>query len=142
MFALGFAQGCYEYTPARTTPMIGSTLSLDLTDRGRVGMGDQIGPSARTIEGVVRAQDDSAYMLKVSSVVYLNGQLNRWTGEPLTVSRGFVTNLRERQFSRSRTALVAAIGVGAVVAFIVSRGLLGFGNTTPDTGPGQGGENQ
>ena len=105
-------------------------------------MGEQIGASARTIEGVFRSQDDYAYLFNVSSIVYLNGQQNRWTGEPLKVSRNFVTNLRQRQFSRSRTALVAAIGIGGAVAFILSRGLLGLGNTTPDPGPPPPPDNQ
>lgn len=142
LFALGFGQGCYVYRPAATGSSIGSTLAVDLNDRGRVGMGEQIGPAARRIEGVVRSQDDSVYVFRVSSIEYLNGQRNRWTGEPLTVSRSFVTNVRYREFSRSRTALATAIGIGAVVAFIASRGILGFGNTSPDPGPPPPPDNQ
>jgi hypothetical protein len=142
LFALGTAQGCYVYTPVVTTTPVGTTLALDLSDRGRVGMGEQIGTSAKTIEGVLRTETDSAYVLNVSSVVYLNGQKNAWTGERLTLPRTMIANTRERRFSRSRTALAAAIGVGGVIAFIASRGLLGLGNTSPDPGPGPPGENQ
>jgi hypothetical protein len=142
LFALGFGQGCYVYRPVESGPSIGTTLAVDLTDNGRVGMGEQIGVSARTIEGVVRTQDDSAYVFNVSSILYLNGQQNRWSGEPLKVSRQFVTNPRQRQFSPSRTALAAAIGVGGVVAFIVSRGLLGLGNGPRDPGPPPPPDNQ
>ena len=142
LFALGFGQGCYVYRPVQSGPSVGTTLAVDLTDNGRVGMGEQIGASARTIEGVVRTQDDSAYVFNVSSILYLNGQQNRWSGEPLKVSRNFVTNLRQRQFSKSRTALMAGIAVGGVVAFIISRGLLGSGNSPPDPGPPPPPDNQ
>ena len=130
--------GCYTYKPV-TTPVapVGSTIALDLTDRGRVGLGEQIGIAARTIEGVVSSQDDSAFQLKVLSVSYLNGQRNKWSGEPLLVHKGHVTNARERNFSRSRTAIVAAGAAGGLIAFIATRGLLGSGNGPPDPPPGE-----
>jgi len=130
-------QACYVYKPV-TTPVapVGSTIAVDLTDRGRVGLGEQIGISARTIEGVVSSQDDSVLLLKVSSVSYLNGQRNKWAGEPLTVQKSHLTNARERNFSRSRTAIVAAGAAGGLIAFIATRGLIGSGNGPPDPGPG------
>ena len=137
VFLSGMASGCYVYPPVVTAPTQGTEVRLDLNDRGRVGLGGQIGPTATRVEGVVQASTDTAYALKVTSVTYLSGDVNRWTGESLTVPRDFVAATSEKKFSKSKSLLTAAGVVGGVVAFIATRGLLGGG--TPDTGGGGGG---
>jgi hypothetical protein len=135
-FLMGMASGCYVYTPVAGEPTLGDRFELDLNDRGRVGMGDKIGTAASKIEGTLKPGSDSAYHLSVISVEYLNGQSNKWTGEPLTVAREFVSEVKQRQFSRSRTFLTAAAIAIGVVAFIATRGLGVFGS--PDHQPGGG----
>ena len=130
--------GCYVYPPVETVPTPGTDVRLDLDDRGRAGLGGLIGSSAASIEGVLQTNPDSAYQLRVTSVVYTNGQSNRWNGERLTVPTVFVVNARERKFSRSRTYLTAAGVVVGLGAFIASRGLLGSGSTD-ENGRGTGG---
>ena len=138
---LGINTGCYVYTPG-VTPVSGMRVRLDLNDRGRVGMGESIGTSARSIEGTLRADPDSTYALKVESVEYLNGQNNRWSGESVTVSKDFVGTVRERQLSRSRSFLAAAGIVGGAIVLIATRGIIGGGNTGKEPGPpGEGPEN-
>jgi len=132
--------GCYVYTAAPAAPAAGTQLLLELNDVGRVGLGDSIGSSAQTIEGTSIQSSDSAYALRVSKVGYLNGQLNDWTGERLVVPRIFVTNARERKFSRSRSGLAATLATAAVVTFISTRGLLGFGSSPRDPGGKKPGE--
>jgi len=129
-------QGCYVYTPVMGPPPPTTYVALDITDRGRVGLGDLIGPAATRVEGVVRSETDSAYALNVASVVYLNGQSNKWSGEPLLVRKDFIGNLRERKFSRGRTALAAGSAVGGVLLFALTRGLFGFGSSTDGKGGG------
>lgn len=107
--------GCYTTRPVETAPIPGATVLLDLTDQGRVQLGNLVGPSAARIEGVVQARSDTSFMLHVSSVTYLNGQMNRWSGEPLTVPSMLVSRARLREFSRSRTT---AVGVGIAAALI------------------------
>jgi hypothetical protein len=127
-FSAAVIAGCYVYTPAPVTPEAGSHLLLVLNDRGRVGLGDSIGPAAQTIEGTMILGSDSAYKLGVTRVGYMNGQSNKWTGEPLLVEREFVTKATQQKFSKSRTWLTATGVTAAAVAFISSRGLLGFGS--------------
>ena len=135
-FAVAGSSGCYVYTPAPVTPSAGTQLLLELSDRGRVGLGDSIGPAAVAIEGTTVSSSDSAYALRVSRVSYLNGQSNRWMGEPLVVSRNFVARAREQKFSKGRTWLTAG-GVSAVVVlFIATRGLRAFGNSSQEPGGG------
>jgi hypothetical protein len=86
---------------------------------------------------VVQAGTDTAYALKVTSVAYLNGDVNKWTGESLTVPKNFVSATTQKEFSKSKSLLAAAGVVGGVVAFIATRALIGGG--TPDTGGGGGG---
>lgn len=133
----GMASACYVYSPASATPVPGTRVLLELNDRGRVGLGDSIGPSSQVVEGTVVSNSDSAYGVRVVRVGYLNGQSNQWNGEPLMVSKDFVGTARERRFSRSRTWLTAGSAALAAVAFIASRGLLGFGSEsrTPGGGP-------
>ena len=135
-----YLAGCYTTLPVRGTPQEGSTVVLDLNDRGRVVLGDQIGPSATRVEGQVAAASDSSYSLRVSAVSYLNGQSNRWSGEPLTIPANLVSSATQRNFSRSRTSLLGAAAVAALVVLITSTNLLGSasggdkGNPPPPPG--------
>ena len=130
------ASACYEYTPAPAAPGTGTRLLLELNDRGRVGLGDSIGPSGSVVEGTVASNSDSAYSIRVVRVGYLNGQSNQWNGEALTVARQWVGNAKERKFSKGKTWLTASAASLAAAAFIASRGLLGFGSSGRKNGGG------
>jgi hypothetical protein len=91
-----------------------------------------------SVEGMLQSQTDSAYMIRVASVGYVNGQSNKWNGEPLTVKKDFVKDLSERRFSRGRSLIAAGILTAGVLAFAFSRNLLGAGNTDRDPGGGGG----
>ena len=131
---MGTMTGCYVYAPVGQ-PGRGTTVLLDLNDRGRVGLGESVGPSASAVEGTLTSDPDSAYALNVQAVRYLNGQNNRWTGEPLVVSKSFVGNVRAKEFSRSRTFLTAAAIAAGAVAIIVTRSVLGTGNVEREPNP-------
>lgn len=138
-FLSGVASGCYVNTPIVAAPQPGAVLAFDLNDRGRVGLGESLGPAVLTIQGTLGSQTDSAYAIGVSQVGYLNGQSNKWNGEPLTIPKAFVRDVSERRYSRSRTFLVAAATAAGFVAFAASRHLLGLGSpdrepTTPPPG--------
>ncbi len=137
LFLAGFSPmaGCYTTHPLMTAATPGTTVVLSLTDRARVQLGDQIGPSATVVEGIVQSQNDTAFVLHVSSVQYLNGQSNRWSGEPLTVPAALVSQARVREFSRTRTT---AIGVGiaaAIITLFAKTNFLGSGGSDRQTTP-------
>jgi hypothetical protein len=140
-FLLGISNACYSYAPIRTAPVAGSTVTFEITDAGRVGLGTKVGAGAEQIEGVVEGQNDSAYVLRIQNVTYINGQSNQWSNERLEIGKQYVTNAKERRFSKSRTALVAAGAVVGIIAFIASRSLLGLGSDS-NKGSGAGGEPQ
>jgi hypothetical protein len=130
--------GCYTIVPVETAPSPGTVVVLDLNDRGRAALGPSIGQAATRIEGALDSRVDSAYVVKVNSVAYMNGQNNRWTNEPLTIQSDLVRELRVKKFSRGRTALFAGGTVGAMVALIVTRQLLVAGGPDTNRGPGDG----
>lgn len=132
---------CYVYPPVVTAPAPGTQLRLELDDRGRAGLGNLIGSSVASVQGVLQTVPDTAYTLKVTSVAYVNGQSNKWNGEPLTVPKVFVARTSERKLSQSRTYLTAAAVAAGVAGFIVSRALHGSG-TDGDGGHGGGGGNE
>lgn len=134
--------GCYVYTPAPSAPAVGTHVLLEINDRGRVGLGDSIGSGAKMIEGTTIMSPDSAYALRVSRIQYLTGQSNSWTGERLMIPRMFVTNAREEKFSTSRSVLAGTLVTTAIVTFITSRNLLGFGTSPTDKGGTGGGGQQ
>lgn len=127
--------GCYTTRPITSAPAPGTTVLLDLNDRARVQFGDRIGPSAARIEGIVQTQNDTAYVLRISSVQYLNGQSNKWSGEPFTVPASLVSIARIREFSRSRTTAVG-IGIVAALAIVFAKtNFLGSGGTPKEPLP-------
>ena len=123
--SMPYLAGCYASMPVNGTPATGTTVVLDLNDRGRVALGEQIGPSATSVEGKVAAASDSAYSLRVSSVSYLNGQSNRWSGEPLTVPANLVSRATQRSFSRGRTTLLGVAAAATLAVLITSTNLIG-----------------
>lgn len=138
---LASAGGCYVYTAAPTNPAPGTQLKLELSDKGRVGLGDSVGSGAQAIEGTTVVTTDTSFALKVSQVSYLNGLSNKWSGENLLVSRDFVSTAKEKKFSSGRTwTTVAAVGA-ALVAFIASRSLFGSGNPNSEGGNGPPNQN-
>lgn len=134
--------GCYTTVPVETAPPAGTPVVLTLNDKGRVALGNTVGASATQIEGALDAQTDSGYALKVSSVVYMNGQNNKWTNERLTIQSDLVRELRVKKFSRSRTALLSGSTIAAAVAIIVTRSLLVAGGPDAEKPPTEGGPDQ
>lgn len=130
VFLLGVASGCYTYTPVRTVEMPGAVLVFPLNDQGRLTLGKSVGPSAETIEGTLQSSSDSSYVVAVNSVSYFNGGSNKWSGEPLTIGKTLVNDVKERQFSRSRTALVVGLAAAAFLSFALSRSL--FSSSQPE----------
>jgi hypothetical protein len=115
--------------------MAGATVVLDLNDRGRVALGERIGPSAARVEGDVTSATDTSYSLRVKSVVYMNGQSNIWSGEALTVSSSLISQATQRTFSRSRTTLLSAGLVAALALLIKSTNLVGNGSASSGGNP-------
>jgi hypothetical protein len=122
-------QACYTYAPVvAPTAAPGARISMRVTDAGRVALGANLGEGVRQVEGVVESVSDTAYVLRMRSASYISGTTMTWSDERLVVGRGHVTDVRERRFSRTRTALAAAAAIGGAVVFVATRSLLGSGS--------------
>ena len=129
--------GCYTYVPVSTSP-IGSTVSVEVTDRGRVALAESVGPGVRRLSGQVMQSSDSTVNLAVSSVQFLDvGAPVKWAGEPVAVSRDHVVVLREKRLSRTRSFLAAGLFTAAGVAMSMIA-VRGFGGDDPSGKPGGG----
>jgi hypothetical protein len=131
----GALWGCYRYVPVGGDVGVGERVVLDVTDVGRVGLSERLGPGVLAIEGVLREVVDTVYVVSVWALRSVNGERVRWSGEVVRVGRGYVGGMRRREVDRARTWLAAGGVVGGVVLLAATQGLLGFAfeSTPPDT---------
>lgn len=131
--------GCYVYRPVGTAvPPAGHQLRLTLTDAGTATLAPQLGPSVEAVGGRLIQDSADAYVLSVVETRKRNGVEMSWLGEQVSISKSVVATVHRREFSRTRTALVAlgliAGMAGAREAFWGPGGV--FGGPKPGPGPG------
>jgi hypothetical protein len=131
--------GCHHYEPVTAATVAqGSNVAVALTDYGTANMGRLLGMGVGTVEGHLVTVSDTAYTLAVQLVRQRNGVETFWRGEQVAIPRSEVAEIRQRRFSRSRSALATvallAAAYGAVEAFIGEGGA-----SSPPGGPGGGG---
>ncbi len=137
---LALCAGCYEYGPMPKARATGrQTVEVLLNERGRADFVDRIGPDALSLEGVLVERQDSTLTINVSSVRYINQSVTKWTGERLVVVNGQMRDIRNKRLSVSKTGFAVGSAIGGLVAFIVTRSLLGGGDSPPAGGgiPGE-----
>lgn len=134
-FLTGVATGCYSYLPLPASPATGTEVKLDISDQGRVALGESLGPSVRFIEGRLQAASDTGYVMNVSSVGYVNGTENKWSGERVVVRPAYVSAAKERRLSKGKTWFGIAVGVGAALAYILTRSIFASGSPDPEPPP-------
>jgi hypothetical protein len=133
------SQACYSYVPIDSqalTPPSGRYVEMQITDRGRVGLGERFGPGVRQIDGTVVTQQANELVLSVDRITNIEGQMGRWSGDTTRIERDFIGSMTERKISASKTALLAATA-GAAIYLTAASGLLGGGKdqSEPSTGP-------
>lgn len=129
--------GCYRYVPmTEGSPVLGERYTFDITDAGRVGLADRLGPGVLKVEGMLVRRTEDAYVVSVAGIDLIGGGSSHWTGEQVPLNAGYVGRLERRQFSSGRTAVAIGAAALAIGAFIVTRGLIGSGS--PPTGSGGG----
>ena len=130
---------CHRYEPVTAATVAqGSSVAVSLTDFGTANLGRLLGMGVGTVEGNLVSVSDSAYTLAVQVVRQRNGIETFWRGEQVAIPRTDVAEIRQRRFSRSKSALatvaVVAAALGAIEAFIGT----GSGSAPPG-GSGGGG---
>jgi len=126
--------GCYTYVPPTTAPFAGSEVSVVLTDRGRVALGERVGPEMDQLRGRLLSSTDSTVVVSMRESVTLRGVSAKWTDEVLTLSREHFGSIRIRTLSRGRTSAVAG-GAGAAAVLLVVNGVVNTGGSKVDQEP-------
>jgi hypothetical protein len=130
------ASACYKSVPLETsTPPIGETVSFIISDQGRVGLGDRLGPGIARIEGRMLGTEGDQYVVNVFRTAEIGGSTSVWSGEEMRFNRNFVARLEGRQLSKTRTWLAAGAATSVVVAFVVTRGMTGLFGGDDDIPP-------
>ena len=128
--------GCYSLQPIRgPIPEPGAVIGLDINDAGRVVLGGAMGPEISQVEGRFVRRDTDEFLVGVLAVKLLRGGDQVWHGETVHVKREHVTSIYERRFSKSRTLVAGAVGVGLIAA-LASKSLLGVFTKEDPMGPG------
>lgn len=135
---LATVPSCYTTVPLAPAPAPGTEVLLDLNDRGRVELGDRIGPGAATIQATLDERTDSLVRVRVGAVRYLNGQTNEWSGESMTIPTRLVSQSWQRSFSRARAYSLGAAVAGALVLLFRNTSLFGGGSGSTRGEPGGG----
>jgi len=128
LLPLVFAAGCYQYVPVNHAGLAPATpVSVDLSSRGTVNVASKIGDNVVAVEGNVTEANESSLTIALLAV-RRRGQndVATWNGESITLSSGDIDEVRQRQLSRSRTAVAStaltAASVGLVVAIAKATG--------------------
>jgi hypothetical protein len=121
--------GCYEYVPlASATPAVGQTVSVQITDAGRVQLSDRFGSGLTEIEGRIEAAQADQFVMNVYKVSHISGESALWTGETVRLQRAYVGMTKGRELSRTRTTLMAVTAAVVVVGAIATAHLTGVFN--------------
>jgi hypothetical protein len=128
--------GCYRYVPMTMgAPTPGEHYTFEISDQGRVGLADRLGPGIVKVEGTLVRQAEDAYVVSVAGIESVGGTSAHWSGEQVPVRQEYVRSVERREFSSGRTAVAIGAAAAAIGAFIISRGLIGSG-TPPTSGSG------
>lgn len=131
--------GCYAYIPVDSPVTPGTRVAVELNDQGGAELRGVIGSDVAQVEGAMVHNSDTAVVVSVWKTHGRYGALNRWSGEQVSVRREYVRRITERRLSRSRTTLAVAGVAAGVLAFVLSRNLLGLGGGDVSDGPPNGG---
>lgn len=127
---------CYSFAPViNSTLPLGTVVALDITDAGRVALGGSMGPEIGQVEGRLVQNTNGEYIVAVSTVKYLRGGEQKWTGERISIKSEHVSSVKERRFSKKRSGIFAGAALSAV-ALLITRSIIGSGQSDPGKMPG------
>jgi hypothetical protein len=134
--AMVIVNGCATYRPIdRTSAPTAGEVRLELTERGTLELGPQIGAGIVYLDGSVVSASDSSVKMTLKQVVNRSGGVQQWVGESVTIPAGYVNLYRKREPSAMRSlalgASLAAAAIGVAVAFVAGNSGSARGDGTP-----------
>lgn len=137
-------QGCYTYVPfGGVTVTPGMHVSLELNDRGRVALGERLGPELLRVDGALQDVDDTTLVLRVAQVRDINGGIVKWSDERVRLKQDYTKQIFERRLDKPKTGMFVAGVVALLGAFVLTRNLVGSADPDRSTKvPPEGGNTQ
>jgi hypothetical protein len=133
VLGLPMLSACYEYVPLNTTAAkAGEMVTFEISDSGRVGLMDRFGSGLAAIEGRVESAQPDLYVISVFKVSQLSGESVLWSGESVRLQRAYVATTKGREFSPTRTTLMAIAAVAVAGTLLASTHLIGTFNGPTD----------
>ncbi len=117
--------GCYAFIPNTSAVLPEATpVTVSLTLAGTVALGATIGQGVNEVEGTILRSSADTVVVTVENTYTTNRQKFASSGTTAAIPRPFIENVKVRTFSRKRTILTIAggIGVAALGAAAVSIG--------------------
>lgn len=127
--------GCYSYRPVHgQTPTAGGEVRVSLSDAGRVQLADQLGESMDWVQGTLASADSTQLTVDVKLTRSLRGSYATWFGDRVQIPARGVAQVTSREFSKSRSYMLAAgLTAGLVVlSRLISLQVFGDGNEDGD----------
>ncbi len=126
--------GCYAFIPNTSAVLPETTpVTVSLTLAGTVALGSTIGQGVNEIEGTVVRSSADTVVVAVENTYTTTRQKFSSNGTTASVPRPFIQDVKVRTFSRKRTILTIAGGVGIAALGAAAVGLGGA------SGSGSGG---
>jgi hypothetical protein len=107
-------------------------VTFEISDSGRVGLSDRFGSGLAAIEGRVESAQPDLYVISVFKVSQLSGESALWSGESVRLQRAYVATTKGREFSPTRTTLMAIAAVAVAGTLLASTHLIGTFNGPTD----------
>jgi hypothetical protein len=117
--------GCYSFIPNTSAVLPETTpVTVSLTLAGTVALGASIGQGVNEVEGTVVRSSADTIVVAVENTYTTTRQKFSSNGTTASIPRPFIQDVKVRTFSRKRTILTIAGGVGlaALGAAAVSAG--------------------
>jgi hypothetical protein len=123
---LGISAGCYRYVPvAPAAARPEEELRVRVTDAAAVRLVRDLGTYTTELDGTFKRESADSVSVSVSIARDYRGATLENARQALFLAPAEIVELRRREFSRSRTALVAAgslVGFAALVATVTQLG--------------------
>lgn len=91
-----------------------------------------MGPEIAQIEGRLIGLESDEYIVSVRAVRFLRGGEQVWKGERVRIKPEYVGTTYARRLSRGRSLALGAATIGGFAAFLITRDLLGLGQSERD----------
>jgi hypothetical protein len=128
LIVLGLTAGCYSYFPLTTaTPDPGTAITVKLTDAGARELERTLGSEVFLINGRYVSAGEHGFALSVASVETKGGDRHMWSGEAVTVPTADIASVDVRRLAKTRTILLAGVGVASVAVTTIAFALTGGG---------------